>query len=65
MKMNSCLLIGIRWYKFVYYEPVYALLDSGDKSEVDKLLETVIITRNEASWTSPVVIVTKKDGRSM
>ena len=32
------------------------------KKEVDHLLETGIITRTESSWTSPVVIVTKKDG---
>lgn len=32
------------------------------KKEVDRLLESGIITRTESSWISPVVIVTKKDG---
>ena len=32
------------------------------KKDVDRMLDAGIITRIESSWTSPVVIVTKKDG---
>ena len=32
------------------------------KKEVDRMLKAGIITRIESAWTSPVVIVTKKDG---